>query len=130
MNCPCGTGKTYVECCQPYHDGEADAPTPEALMRSRYAAYALKLIDYLEDTLDPQTSEDFDREATRKWAEESTFEKLEVLGASEEGNKGFVEFKAHFVVGAERHCHHEKSRFRKQAGRWYFREGRILNPEP
>ncbi|HAU19042.1 MAG TPA: hypothetical protein DCS72_11975, partial [Marinobacter adhaerens] len=41
-NCPCGSGKSYSECCQPLHHGEA-ASTPEALMRSRYAAFVLKL---------------------------------------------------------------------------------------
>jgi SEC-C motif-containing protein len=40
----------YAECCRPYHRGE-QPKTPEALMRSRYAAFALGLGDYLAKTL-------------------------------------------------------------------------------
>src|SRR4051812_3281672 len=48
LPCPCrareATAARYVDCCGHWHDrllhGE-DAPTPEALMRSRYSAYAL-----------------------------------------------------------------------------------------
>ena len=39
--CPCGSGRAFDECCGPFLSGAAAAPTPEALMRSRYAAYAL-----------------------------------------------------------------------------------------
>src|SRR5437867_3549203 len=45
MKCPCHSGKKYSECCEPYHQG-LPAPTPLALMRSRYAAYALQNAEY------------------------------------------------------------------------------------
>ena len=38
--CPCGSGKEYGECCEPIIKGTALAQSPEALMRSRYTAYA------------------------------------------------------------------------------------------
>ena len=41
MNCPCCSGKIYEECCAPFHRKEKHAPTAEALMRSRYSAYAI-----------------------------------------------------------------------------------------
>ena len=47
--CPCHSGKLYQECCQPYHSGQL----PEnalILMRSRYAAYALELPEYIITT--------------------------------------------------------------------------------
>jgi hypothetical protein len=64
LPCPCGrlapagkgkTGKplAYAACCQPWHLGQP-APTPEALMRSRYSAFVLGLADYLRATLAPQ----------------------------------------------------------------------------
>ncbi|MEO0565894.1 MAG: YchJ family metal-binding protein, partial [Chloroflexota bacterium] len=37
--CPCGSGRAYKACCRPYHQGK-NPPTPEALMRARYSAYA------------------------------------------------------------------------------------------
>lgn len=51
--CPCGTGRPYAGCCAPYHRGEREAPDAEALMRSRYAAFALREVDYLARTLHP-----------------------------------------------------------------------------
>jgi SEC-C motif-containing protein len=49
--CPCHSGRRYNACCKPLHTGEAVAARPEALMRSRYAAFALGLGPYLVDTL-------------------------------------------------------------------------------
>ena len=39
--CPCLSGDTYGACCGRYHSGAATAPTAEALMRSRYSAFAV-----------------------------------------------------------------------------------------
>lgn len=44
--CPCGTGETYGACCGRFHAG-APAPTAEALMRSRFTAFAANDADYL-----------------------------------------------------------------------------------
>jgi len=38
--CPCGSGRKYKKCCQPYHRG-AKPDNALTLMKSRYAAYAL-----------------------------------------------------------------------------------------
>lgn len=40
-DCPCGSQIEYKSCCGVYHQGARVAPTPEALMRSRYTAYSL-----------------------------------------------------------------------------------------
>jgi SEC-C motif-containing protein len=50
--CPCGSGAPYAGCCGRWHAGalHLQAPTPQALMRSRYSAYVLGLHDYLLDT--------------------------------------------------------------------------------
>jgi SEC-C motif-containing protein len=48
--CPCGSSKTLTNCCQPFISGEMAAPTAEALMRSRYSAYALGNEQYLLDS--------------------------------------------------------------------------------
>lgn len=49
--CRCGSGVAYAECCRPFHRDERPAPTAEALMRSRYSAFALGEVDYLWKTL-------------------------------------------------------------------------------
>ena len=50
-DCPCHSGLRYVACCARLHRGEQPAATPEALMRSRFAAFALGLGEYLVETL-------------------------------------------------------------------------------
>ncbi len=40
MDCPCGLGDDYEACCRRLHAG-SPAPTAEALMRSRYSAFAV-----------------------------------------------------------------------------------------
>ena len=52
--CPCGTGLTYGECCGKYHAG-TNAPTAEALMRSRFSAFVTGDEAYLLRTWDPDT---------------------------------------------------------------------------
>lgn len=128
MNCPCGSGKPLAQCCQPYIDGDAGAPTAEALMRSRYTAFSLKKMDYVRDTTDPQAMSETDWAAQDAWAEQAKFTKLEVLSAKEEGNKATVEFKATFTAEGQEHVHHERSKFRKHGGVWYFREGTEVRP--
>ncbi|MBX3040388.1 MAG: hypothetical protein KF789_06730 [Bdellovibrionaceae bacterium] len=123
MNCPCGLAKTYEDCCGVFHRGDAEAPSAELLMRSRYSAFAMKNGEYLRETTDPQTTHLFDHEAQDKWAEQATFSRLEILKAVENGNKATVEFKAHYRMDDQDHVHHEVSKFRQQAGSWYFRQG-------
>jgi SEC-C motif-containing protein len=133
QNCPCGSTKSFAECCQRLHDG-ASAASPEELMRARYSAFAVKNIEFVRDTTDPQSILEFDLAATREWADNSEFFKLEILRATDEGNKGTVEFKAHFRLlkggDGKDQVHHEVAKFRKQAGTWYFRDGRLVNPNP
>jgi SEC-C motif-containing protein len=50
-DCPCGSGRRYAACCGPLHDGVSEPETPEALMRSRYSAFALGRGDWLVKTL-------------------------------------------------------------------------------
>jgi SEC-C motif-containing protein len=49
MTCPCFSGRDYAACCEPFHKG-TPAPACQQLMRSRYAAFSLGLVDYLQRT--------------------------------------------------------------------------------
>lgn len=121
MNCHCGSGKKFSECCEPFLQGKVLAESPEQLMRSRYCAFVTKNWDYLVQTVDPQKQVDFSHQANRDWMEKSEFVGLEVLGSSMENNKGFVEFKASYIENGKTEVHHEKSKFRKLGGKWYYR---------
>src|SRR5262245_26550175 len=99
MPCPCGTELEYDACCGPLIAGARPAPTAEALMRSRYTAYARKNAEYIVETHDPENSGDNDLEGTRDWANRTTWLGLEVLGTKaggENDDRGEVEFVARF----------------------------------
>lgn len=121
MLCPCGAGLAYSECCEVFLSGAKNAPTPEALMRSRYTAHVKANIDYLRQTLARETRGSFDEKSVREWATESEWLGLEVLKA--EGRQ--VEFVAKYRVKGEVIEHHEVALFRRdeRENRWYFVDG-------
>lgn len=133
-HCDCGRPLAFSECCEPLLNGERKAEDPESLMRSRYCAFVHKNIDYLYESLDPQARGDWDQKGTEEWANNAEFLGLEIIKSSYEGNKGSVEFKARFLMeavpgeGKKEHVHHELSKFRKQGGVWYFRDGKVFEP--
>lgn len=119
MLCPCGTGKEYAVCCEPYISGKKPAPTPEALMRSRYAAYVKVATGYLRDTLAPESRHDYNEAEVVEWSKQSEWLGLEILDAK--ANK--VEFIAKYKTQGKVLEHHEVSTFRKEGDHWYFVDG-------
>jgi SEC-C motif-containing protein len=125
--CLCDSGQPMKECCEPFLSGKEMPTSPVLLMRSRYCAFVLKNMDYIYNTTDPQVRHQIDLKGNQEWADKAEFTGLEVIKSSEDGNKGMVEFKAKFIMPGEAETvHHELSKFRRQAGVWYFRDGRIL----
>ena len=131
-SCPCGSGKDYLQCCKQYHAGSTAAPTPEALMRSRYAAYVKGEIDFLMETIHPEHRHDLDRNSVQEWSSQAEWLGLEVKNStgSESDSKGKVEFIARFRQGGLEHSHHELSRFKKVAGKWYYVDGKVTPTIP
>ena len=130
--CHCGSGRSYLDCCSPYISGARVPPTAEALMRSRYSAYAEGAVDYLGETLHPGHRADWDREATRRWSEGAEWLGLEIVSctAGQAGDsEGWVEFIARFREKDGVKQHHERSRFESENGRWYYVEGDTPKPQ-
>ena len=126
--CPCGSGASLEACCGPYIDGVLPAPTAEALMRSRYSAYALQQADYLRATWHPDTRPSRVRlDAEQRWIGLS----IKATEAGCEGDtRGVVEFVARFKVAGRGHRLHERSRFECIDGQWYYLNGDHLTPTP
>jgi SEC-C motif domain protein len=117
--CPCTSGLAYGDCCGPLHAGEALAQSPETLMRSRYSAYALKLVPYLLQTWHGSTSPgDLDLDASTKWVG------LEVLHAEASADAGVVEFIARFKQNGRAAKMQEVSRFVRESGAWLYIDGK------
>ena len=67
--CPCGSGKTYSECCESIIKGKAKAKTAEALMRARYTAYEKHEIDFIINSCEhSEEIAEIDRKATEDWS--------------------------------------------------------------
>jgi len=125
-NCPCGSGFQYSECCEPYLSGKKDAPTAEALMRSRYAAYVVQAIDYIIDTC--IQGDRINREKTEEWSRKSKWLGLKIIsvsGGHEDDGSGTVVFEATYELKGLRYVHHEIAIFRKRDDRWYYSDGTI-----
>lgn len=126
LSCPCGEQLSLQACCGRYHQG-AIAPSPEALMRSRYSAFALGLSDYLLATWHPTTR-------PMKLAPDPSTEWKALFIISAEpplDSSGSVHFRALFreqphergPVEKEWHVLEEVSRFIHQQQRWWYVDG-------
>jgi SEC-C motif-containing protein len=127
--CPCGLGLPYAECCEPYITGLKKAPTAEALMRSRYSAYVEQAVDYIINTCAKKDKDPIDVKQTRDWSEKSRWLGLRIIAAEEGGpndKRGTVEFEAAYERNGFRDIHHERARFEKQNGEWFYDEGDIV----
>ncbi|MBX7147862.1 YchJ family protein [bacterium] len=128
-SCPCDSGKKFKECCEPFLTGAEKPKTAEALMRSRYSAFASHNTDYILETIDPQGPKDYDRASIEAWATNSEWKGLEIVstdkGASHD-NTGMVEFKAKFKAEGNDLVHHEKAQFLKRNGVWFYADGKVL----
>ena len=123
--CPCGNPESYINCCGRYIDGAEFAPTAEALMRSRYTAYALDRSNYLLATWHHSTrpvSLDLTAEPRCKWIG------LEVKRHQydpQDPDHAVVEFVARYKIGGRAHRLHEVSRFVREAGQWFYLDGDV-----
>ncbi len=132
-NCPCGSGKNYSACCEPYLSGAQLPKTAEALMRARYSAYAVSDIDYLYKTSGEAVKREFDAKSSKTWSESADWTGLDVISTSagtEHDTEGSVEFVAHYTVKDTPFDHHEKAQFAKIDGEWFFVDGQIITAEP
>ncbi len=116
VRCPCLSGLSYDECCEHFHSG-ATALTPEALMRSRFSAFALGLPVYLLETWHAST-----RPASLELDGDIHWYRLDILSKSAgtpQDATGSVEFEA-FYRGTRTGSQRENSAFVRERGRWFY----------
>lgn len=96
------------------------AATAEALVRSRYTAFAKKRLDHVESTHAAEIRGDFNRAEAEILAEECEWKELRIHKAVEEGNEAQIEY----VVRVRRDqltlTKAVQARFRREEGRWFF----------
>ena len=125
-NCPCGSGQLIVNCCEPIISGRKEAITAEALMRSRYTAFAQANVDYLLSSHSVLTRPVKERKIIERWAKSVVWIGLAILKTdSGEANDetGYVEFKALSLENGKPDQIHEKSLFSRENGKWVYVSG-------
>lgn len=124
MNCPCGSGNSFDTCCAPYINGEKSAPTAEALMRSRYSAYATVVPDYLINTSHISIRKNYTKKEIQQWAKTNRWINLKIISTKngkESDVKGEVIFIASYIdPKGKPQEHFEHSHFVKENNQWLY----------
>lgn len=123
LPCPCQSGRPYSACCQPAHTGERPPASAEALMRSRYSAFALGLRDWLLASWHPSTRPatlEADEGAAPKWIGLQVVDHRQI-----DADHAIVEFVARCRIGGRASRLHETSRFVREDGQWLYVDGEL-----
>lgn len=94
-------------------------------MRSRYTAYVKKDEAYLLSSWHPSTRPPqltLDQDEPDQWL---GLKIISQHAGSETDNEGGVEFVARFKINGKAHRLHEKSRFMKEGGQWFYLDGDV-----
>lgn len=129
-SCPCGRLNarrqplTFAACCGPLLADRTAHPAPDAqaLMRSRYTAFVLGDVAYLQASWHPSTRPvELTLEPGIKWLglEVRQHRVLDTDHAE-------VEFVARSRIAGQGQRLHERSRFVREAGQWYYVDGDLL----
>jgi len=120
INCYCGSGIAFQNCCQPYHLNVKTAPTAEALMRPRYSAFVVADADYLYQTTHSSKRKNHAKKTYLSSAKNTKWLKLEIVFSAFD----VVEFKAYYLNQKfQTAVLHEKSNFKLEDGKWYYVDG-------
>lgn len=132
QSCPCCSGKSFSSCCEPILTAKSPALTAEALMRSRYTAYAVKAIDYLLASTHHEYRDRVDTAFIQAWADKAQWLGLDIV-KTENGQagdlEGIVEFIASYEENGQALKHHELGFFKKVKGAWYYYKGKMIHSE-
>ena len=123
--CPCGSGKPFKLCCQPYVEQTSNAPTAEALMRSRYSAFTLLNEEYLRYSWHPDTCPKQIRlNGNTQWL---GLKIKNTVAGDVSDDTGEVEFVARNKVNGKASRLHECSRFSRYNNRWVYLNGKTAD---
>lgn len=129
--CPCKSKKLYKDCCEKFHKGEIFPVNALLLMRSRFSAYSLGLVDYIIKTSHPKNpcfKKDLKnlKEEILKFCSSTIFENLEILNFKEEKDQAYVTFIAYLKSNNKDISFTEISHFEKIKDHWLYKDGQIF----
>jgi SEC-C motif-containing protein len=126
--CLCGSRSLAGECCLPIVRGEREAASAEALMRSRFVAYATGEIEHLVRSLHPDhvdlaIGSDALRASLRAACNAYRYTGLEVLSVEPGEQVSFVTFRARVFEKGRDLSFTERSRFLRTELGWRYLDG-------
>ena len=117
--CFCGSNINFDKCCEPFLTNKKNAPTAEALMRSRFSAYVTKNIDYLNATINGPAVSKIQHDLPELTWTQLMIERCEKGLASD--TVGWVEFKAFYTdEDGNKGLLWEESEFKKINDKWFY----------
>ena len=127
QECNCHSHLPYGSCCKKFHQGTLPE-TALQLMRSRYCAYALGLVNYIIQTTHKNNSSynpNFPtwKKELKNFCKNTHFENLEILHFEEKETLAFVSFIATLKQDSHDLTFTEKSIFKKEGTSWLYLEG-------
>ena len=131
--CPCGSGKSYEECCAPYHEEKCWPQDTLTMLRTRYCAYAVGAWDYLEKTAwQSEDEEPVTAEMLKERSEGIDWLGLSILqsGRDEEEGCDYVDYIAAYVVDGVAREIGEHAYFKTVEDKLYYTGGVPLVREP
>ncbi len=135
--CPCGSMETYGACCKPFHEG-ADIPDALSMLRARYSAHCLMLVDFVVRTAHPFYRSGLSEKAFREHVAQSMknvlWLSLDVhkcgllpTASDGEGRREFATFSVHyrtlgkdFGIADKDCCTEHTSLFERLDGKLYY----------
>lgn len=123
--CPCGRGPAFDACCGRYLGTTTPAPDAESLMRSRYSAFVRGDAAHLLATWHASTRPaSLDLEPGVKWLG------LEVRAhRAIDADHAEVAFVARSRVAGRANRLHERSRFVREGGHWFYVDGDFITKD-
>ncbi len=137
-----GRRSEVTQICSPRHDEPGNEPvrsssrrvrnsdvveeprTAEALMRSRFEAFGRADSHWLLRTWHTSTRpEELDLSANPRWR---GVQIITCIDGGEDDDTGIVEFRATYVMAGDLRILHERSRFVREDGRWFYVDGDLL----
>lgn len=121
--CPCGFAVDFNHCCGRYINPTVSMQlvpqTAEELMRSRYTAYVMGDGKYLSQTWHHTTrpTKMLSEQAQTKWVDLTI---INTINGKSDDRDGVVEFVARCKINGKMMKLHEKSRFIKEDGQWFY----------
>jgi SEC-C motif domain protein len=128
--CPCGSGQTFGQCCEPILTGKRPAANAELLMRARFTAHATHHFKFLHDSYRATAGKPYvaeEGEPTMVWT------KLVVHNhetVADQPDKAFVDFSAYGTEDKVEKVLHEKAEFLRINGQWLYNREARLGPAP